>query len=96
MTGYSGSFFFFLALLLTDGDGQHLAILILIDLVLCMTWLQNAHYLSVNVFSTKLLIGDTIFTSPTGDGTAIFRGHPSHGRTSRLQCKGSTFISQLF
>ena len=23
-------------------------------------------YLSVNVFSTKVLIGDTIFTSPTG------------------------------
>ena len=28
-------------------------------------------FLSVNVFSTKVLIGDTIFTSPTGDGTAI-------------------------
>ena len=28
-------------------------------------------YLSVNVFSTKVLIGDTIFTSPNGDGTAI-------------------------
>ena len=26
-------------------------------------------YLSVRVFSTKVLIGDTIFTSPTGDGT---------------------------
>ena len=32
----------------------------------------------INVFSTKVLIGDTIFTSPTGDGTAILRGHPSH------------------
>ena len=59
-----------------------------------MTWLQNALYLSVNVFSTKVLIGDTTFTSPTGDGTAIFRGHPSHGRTSRLQCKGvPSFLS---
>ena len=37
-----------------------------------------ALYLSVNVFSTKVLIRDTIFTSPNGDGTAILRGHPSH------------------
>jgi len=29
--------------------------------------------LSVNVFSTKLLIGDTILTSPSGDGPAILR-----------------------
>ena len=35
---------------------------------------KTALYLSVNVFSTKVLIGDTIFTS----GTAILRGHPSH------------------
>ena len=39
-------------------------------------------YLSVNVFSTKVLIGDTIFTSPNGDGTAILRGHPSHAKVS--------------
>ena len=32
------------------------------------------------VFSTEVLIGDTIFTSPTGDGTAILRGHPSHAK----------------
>ena len=38
------------------------------------------HFLSVNVFSTKVLIVDTIFTSPTGDGTAILRGHPSHAK----------------
>ena len=37
-------------------------------------------YLSIDVFSTKVLIGDTIFTSPTGDGTAILRGHPSHAK----------------
>ena len=30
--------------------------------------------LSVNVFSTKVLIGDTIY------GTAILRGHPSHAK----------------
>ena len=40
--------------------------------------LKKALYLSVNVLSTKALIGDTIFSSPTGDGTAILRGHPSH------------------
>ena len=37
-----------------------------------------ALYLSVKVFSMKVLIGNTIFTSLTGDGTAILRGHPSH------------------
>ena len=41
-------------------------------------------YLSVNVFSTKVLIGDTIFTSLSGDGTAILRGHPSHAKVSPL------------
>ena len=49
--------------------------------------------LFVKVFSTKVLIKDTSFTSPTGDGTAILRGHPSH---MKVQGKGSTFISQLF
>ena len=43
-------------------------------------YIKKALYLSVNVFSTKVLIGDTIFTSPTGDGTAILRGHPSHAK----------------
>ena len=28
-------------------------------------------FLNVNVFSTKVIIGETIFTAPTGDGTAI-------------------------
>ena len=41
---------------------------------------KNALYLSVNVFSTKVLVGDTIFTSLTGYGTAILRGHQSHAR----------------
>ena len=36
--------------------------------------------LSINVFSTKILTEDTIFTSPTGDGTAILCGHPSHAK----------------
>ena len=41
-------------------------------------------YWSVNVFSTKVLTGDTIFTSPTGDWTAILRGRPSHAKVSPL------------
>ena len=41
-------------------------------------------YLSVNVFSTKMLIGDTIFKSPNGDGNAILRGHLSHEKVSPL------------
>ena len=54
-----------------------------------------ALYLSVNVFSTKVLIEDTVVTSTTVDGTVILRGHPSHAklRSSRLQCEGTTFIS---
>ena len=41
---------------------------------------KKALYLSDNVFSSKVLIGDTIFTSPTGHGTAILRGHPNHAK----------------
>ena len=41
-------------------------------------YFKRALYLSVNVFITGVLIGDTIFMSPTGDGTAILHGHPSH------------------
>ena len=37
-------------------------------------------YLSVNVFSTKVLIENSILTSPTGDGTAILRGQPNHAK----------------
>ena len=44
----------------------------------------RALYLSVKLFSTKMLTGDTIFTFPTGDGTAILRGHPSHAKLSPL------------
>ena len=46
--------------------------------------LKCTFYLSVNVFSTKVLIGNTIFTSPNGDGTGILRGHPSHAKVSPL------------
>ena len=39
---------------------------------------KKTFYLSVNVLSRKVLIRDTIFTSPTGDRTAILHGHSSH------------------
>ena len=39
--------------------------------------------LSINVFSTKVIIEDTIFTSPSGDGTAILRGHQSHAKVAK-------------
>ena len=41
---------------------------------------KNSLYLSVNLFSTKVLIGDTIFASATGDGTAILCDHPSFAK----------------
>ena len=43
-----------------------------------MQFKKNEFYLSVNVFSMNVLIRDIIFTSPTGDRTAILHGHPSH------------------
>ena len=46
--------------------------------------MKKALYLSVNVCSKKVLIGDTIFASPTGDGTAILRGHTSHAKVQPL------------
>ena len=59
---------------------------------------KNALHLVVNVFSTKVLIGDTTF------GAIILRGHPSHAKVSPFagQRKHPHFsiilrlISQLF
>ena len=42
--------------------------------------IQKALYFIVRVFSSTVLIGDTIFTSPTGDGTTILSGHPCHAK----------------
>ena len=36
--------------------------------------------LSVNVLSMEVLIEKTIFTTPTGDGTAILGSHLSHSK----------------
>ena len=44
------------------------------------TTFKKAFCLSVNVFSTKALIGDTIGDTPTGDRTTILRGHQSHAK----------------
>ena len=48
--------------------------------------------LGVNVFSTKVLIGDTIFTFPTRDRTAILRGHPSHTREGLAACRRGGWV----
>ena len=49
------------------------------------------------VFCTKALIGDTIFTSPIGDGTAILRCNPSHAKgLAACSAKGvPSFLSYL-
>ena len=54
----------------------------LIMLVLIIWCIKNALYLSVNVSSTKVLIGDSdnIFTHPTGDETSFLRDHSSHAK----------------
>jgi len=45
---------------------------------------NNARYLRFNVFSTKVLIENTTFTSPTGVGTAILRGHRNRAILTEL------------
>ena len=40
---------------------------------------KNALNLGVNVFSTEVLIDDTIFTSTTHNGVAILHGPPRQG-----------------
>ena len=54
----------------------------LIMLALIIWGIKNALYLSVNVSSTKVLIGDSdnIFTYPTGDETAFLLDHSSHAK----------------
>ena len=54
---------------------------------------ENVLYLSVNVFSTKILIGDTIFLET---GPPFYVVMQATQRSSHLQGKGSTFISKLF
>ena len=53
-------------------------------------------YLSVNVFSTKVLIGDTILRLLIKTGPPFYGVIRATRRSRRLQWKGSTFISQSF
>ena len=57
--------------------------------------LRDAIYFSVNVFSTKVLIGDSIFKLSTGDRTAFLLGHPSHAKVSRLQRESCLHFSVI-
>ena len=62
-------------------------------------WKKDPLCFSFNVFSTKVIIGDSIFKPTTGDGAAILRGHPSHSKVSLAVWSAkacNTFISQLF
>ena len=54
---------------------------------------KKALYLSLKVFRTKVLIGD-IFTSPTGDGTAIFTWS-SEPREDLAACSAKSVPSLL-
>ena len=49
--------------------------------------------ISINIFSTKVLIVDTVVTSPTEDGTTISRAHPS--RTKGLTAQGKPVPSVI-
>lgn len=41
---------------------------------------KNSHYFSVNVIQYESTNSGHYFTSPTGNGTAILRGHSSHAK----------------
>ena len=41
---------------------------------------KEKHFIWVSMYFKKELIGDTVFTYPTGDGTAILCGHPSYAK----------------
>ena len=56
---------------------------------------KNALYLSVNAFRTKVLIRDTIFTSPTGNETVILRVHPSHVKVQPLAVQREYTIAKV-
>ena len=78
---------------------QNLMILLLLEKVFPLLWeTKKPLYLfrSVNVFSAKVLIWDTIFMSPTGDRTAILRGHPRHAKVVGCSAKGIPSIPSYF
>ena len=52
-------------------------------------------YLSVHVFSTKVLIEDTIFASHTTDGTHIFCGYLSHAEVKPFAAGEGQFLQDI-
>ena len=52
--------------------------------------------LSNYVFSTKVLIWDTVFMSLTGDRTAILRGHPRDAKVVACSAKGIPSFPSYF
>ena len=65
---------------MSAGYGYHLVFMKFHRLANVNLKQKKAPYLSVDVFSTELLIGDSIFTSLTEDGAVILRSHPSHAK----------------
>ena len=66
-----------------------------VDSVIHVLNKKNALYLSVNVFSMKALTGDTIFLRLLLEmGLPFYLVIRATRRSSHLQGKGSTFISQ--
>ena len=56
------------------------------------TWLLECQCIE----KSKVLIGDIILFFLPETGPSCYVVIPATGRSSRLQCKGTTFISQLF
>ena len=57
---------------------------------------KDALFLSVNEFSTKVLIGDTIFHLLVEEGAAFYVFVRATRRSSLLEGKDSTFVFKLF
>ena len=53
---------------------------------------KKALYFGVNVFNMEALTGDTIITSPNGDGTAILHGHLSHANVQPPAGQGKLYL----
>ena len=56
---------------------------------------KKCTFLSVNVFSTKVLIKDAILMSPTGDKATILCGHSSHVKVWLIACRAKVVPSFL-
>ena len=63
-----------------------------LDVLCTELYKKKALHLSVNVFGTKVLTGDTIFTFPTGVGTAFLPGHPSHAKVKPLARSAKEYL----